>query len=40
MDKVPDHFADHTAVVRRLLPQCARAVADGTLARFGYGRTG
>jgi len=29
--KAPDHFEDHAAVMRRLLPQCARAMADGSL---------
>ncbi|NUP18828.1 MAG: hypothetical protein HOZ81_22625 [Streptomyces sp.] len=29
--EVPDHFDDHAAVMRRLLPQGARAMADGTL---------
>ncbi|WP_244162833.1 hypothetical protein [Streptomyces bungoensis] len=34
--KVPDH----AAVVRRLPPQCARAMADGTLDRVGWGAHG
>lgn len=35
--KVPDHFEDHTAVMRRLLPQCARAMADGGLEFLWWG---
>ncbi|WP_030946198.1 hypothetical protein [Streptomyces sp. NRRL S-646] len=34
--EVPDHFDDHTAAMRRLLPQAARAMADGTLGAIGY----
>ncbi|GHI08880.1 hypothetical protein AQI88_11580 [Streptomyces cellostaticus] len=34
--KVPDHFEDHAAVMRRLLPQCAQAMADGSLGGIGY----
>jgi hypothetical protein len=34
--KVPDHFEDHAAVMRRLLPQCAHAMADGTLDDVGW----
>ncbi|MFR9792043.1 hypothetical protein ACL07V_25840 [Streptomyces sp. MB22_4] len=34
--KAPDHFADHAAVMRRLLPQCAHAMADGTLGDVGW----
>ncbi|WP_327427546.1 hypothetical protein [Streptomyces sp. NBC_01236] len=29
--EVPDHFDDHAAAMRRLLPQAARAMADGSL---------
>ncbi|MCX4999210.1 hypothetical protein [Streptomyces longwoodensis] len=35
--EVPDHFDDHAAAMRRLLPQGARAMADGTLDGFGWG---
>ncbi|MET9972508.1 hypothetical protein ABZZ80_43210 [Streptomyces sp. NPDC006356] len=37
--KVPGHFEDHPAVMRRLLPQTARAMADGSLdvAWWGHG---
>ncbi|MET7574422.1 hypothetical protein ABZT04_38985 [Streptomyces sp. NPDC005492] len=35
--KDPLHFEDHTAVVRRLLPQTARAMADGGLDGIGWG---
>lgn len=38
--KAADHFDDHAAVMRRLLPQCARAMADGTLNRIGDGYHG
>lgn len=38
--EVPDHFDDHAAVMRRLLPQGARAMADGTLGSIGYGAHG
>jgi len=38
--EVPDHFDDHPAVMRRLLPQAARAMADGTLGSIGYGPHG
>ncbi|MFJ9819809.1 hypothetical protein ACIRU3_32010 [Streptomyces sp. NPDC101151] len=34
--KVPGHFEDHAAVMRRLLPQCARAMADGGLDDLGW----
>lgn len=34
--KAPDHFEDHAAVMRRLLPQCAHAMADGTLDAVGW----
>ncbi|WP_153544370.1 hypothetical protein [Streptomyces sp. RB17] len=34
--KVPDHFEDHATVMRRLLPQCAHAMADGTLDDVGW----
>ncbi|MDF3141916.1 MULTISPECIES: hypothetical protein [unclassified Streptomyces] len=39
--KVPDHFEDHAAVMRRLLPQTARAMADGSMdvAWWGHGLT-
>ncbi|MFG2817612.1 hypothetical protein [Streptomyces sp. NPDC048410] len=30
------HFTDHEAAMRRLLPQCAHAMADGTLEDAGY----
>lgn len=30
------HFTDHEAAMRRLLPQCAHAMADGTLEDDGY----
>lgn len=35
--KDPRHFDDHAAVLRRLLPQTARAMADGTLDGIGWG---
>jgi hypothetical protein len=38
--EVPDHFDDHAAVMRRLLPQAARALAEGTLDAIGYGAPG
>ncbi|MEU2287807.1 hypothetical protein ABZ614_38885 [Streptomyces sp. NPDC013178] len=38
--EVSDHFDDHAAVMRRLLPQGARAMADGTLGAIGYGAHG
>jgi hypothetical protein len=38
--EVPDHFDDHPAAMRRLLPQAARAMADGTLGSIGYGAHG
>ncbi|MEU9667786.1 hypothetical protein AB0J81_23045 [Streptomyces bobili] len=34
--EVGDHFTDHAASMRRLLPQAARAMADGTLGSIGY----
>jgi hypothetical protein len=34
--KHPLHFEDHAAVMRRLLPQCARAMADGSLDGVGW----
>ncbi|ELS52053.1 hypothetical protein [Streptomyces viridochromogenes] len=39
--KVPGHFEDHAAVMRRLLPQAARAMADGSMdvAWWGHGLT-
>ncbi|WP_254389302.1 hypothetical protein [Streptomyces sp. AC550_RSS872] len=38
--EVPNHFDDHEAVMRRLLPQSARAMADGSLGVIGYGAHG
>ena len=38
--EVPDHFDDHEAAMRRLLPQAARAMADGSLGAIGYGGNG
>ncbi|MEU6353498.1 hypothetical protein ABZ896_29940 [Streptomyces sp. NPDC047072] len=38
--KVPDHFEDHAAVMRRLLPQAAHAMAEGGLDRVGWGHHG
>ena len=38
--EVPDHFDDHPAAMRRLLPQAARAMAEGTLGTVGYGAHG
>lgn len=38
--EVPDHFDDHAAAMRRLLPQGARAMADGALGVIGYGAHG
>jgi hypothetical protein len=38
--EVSDHFDDHAAVMRRLLPQAARAMADGTLGAINYGAHG
>jgi hypothetical protein len=34
--KAPDHFDDHAAVMRRLLPQTAHAMADGALDDVGW----
>jgi hypothetical protein len=34
------HFEDHAAVMRRLLPQTARAMADGSLDGVGWGAHG
>lgn len=34
--EVSNHFADHAAAMRRLLPPWARAVADGTLEPVGW----
>ncbi|MCX4760852.1 hypothetical protein OG562_07700 [Streptomyces sp. NBC_01275] len=34
--EVADHFDDHAASMRRLLPQAARSMADGTLSAIGY----
>ncbi|MFJ6845775.1 hypothetical protein ACIQRE_24260 [Streptomyces griseoluteus] len=36
LHKGAHHFTDHEAAMRRLLPQCARAMADGTLEDDGY----
>ncbi|MFE0253526.1 hypothetical protein [Streptomyces sp. NPDC059010] len=38
--EVPDHFDDHAAVMRRLLPQGARAMADGSLSSVTVGAHG
>lgn len=38
--EVPDHFDDHAASMRRLLPQAAHAMADGTLDGIGWGAHG
>ncbi|MFI9173329.1 hypothetical protein [Streptomyces lincolnensis] len=38
--EVPDHFDDHAASMRRLLPPAARAMADGSLGSIGYGAHG
>ncbi|BDH04605.1 hypothetical protein [Streptomyces seoulensis] len=38
--KSPQHFADHAAAMRRLLPQGAHAMADGTLEDTGWGPLG
>jgi hypothetical protein len=38
--EVPDHFDDHAAVMRRLLPQAARAMADGVPGAIGHGGHG
>ena len=35
-----DHFDDHTAAMRRLLPQIAHALTDGTLDGVGWGYLG
>ncbi|MGV9274706.1 hypothetical protein [Streptomyces griseosporeus] len=35
--EVADHFTDHAASMRRLLPQAARAMAEGTLVGVGWG---
>ncbi|MET7691208.1 hypothetical protein ABZT06_25055 [Streptomyces sp. NPDC005483] len=34
--EVPGHFEDHAAVMRRLLPQTAHAMADGSLRGVGW----
>ena len=34
--EVPDHFDDHPAAMRRLLPQAARAMADSSFGAIGY----
>ncbi|MET8076142.1 hypothetical protein [Streptomyces sp. NPDC005303] len=36
----PDHFVDHAAVMRRLLPQTAHAMADGSMDGIGWGEHG
>ncbi|WP_037670433.1 hypothetical protein [Streptomyces griseus] len=38
--EVSDHFDDHAAAMRRLLPQAARAMADGALTGLQYGAHG
>ncbi|MFE5920335.1 hypothetical protein [Streptomyces sp. NPDC056468] len=38
--KAPGHFEDHAAAVRRLLPQAAHAMAEGTLDGIGWGHPG
>ncbi|MFF3332111.1 hypothetical protein ACFYWX_21530 [Streptomyces sp. NPDC002888] len=38
--EVSDHFDDQAAAMRRLLPQAARAMADGALSAIGYGAHG
>ncbi|QTD97558.1 hypothetical protein [Streptomyces cyanogenus] len=38
--EVPDHFDDHESAMRRLLPQAARALADGALGTIGLGSIG
>jgi hypothetical protein len=38
--KSPGHFEDHAAVMRRLLPQTAHAMADGSLDGIGWGAHG
>jgi hypothetical protein len=38
--EVSDHFDDHAAAMRRLLPQMARAMADGSLDGIGWGAHG
>ncbi|MDQ0990009.1 hypothetical protein [Streptomyces sp. V3I7] len=38
--KGSDHFIDHAAAMRRLLPQAAHAMADGTLDGIGWGAHG
>ncbi len=38
--EVPDHFDDHAAAMRRLLPQGARAMAEGRLGGVGWGYHG
>lgn len=38
--EVSGHFDDHAAVMRRLLPQAARAMADGSLGAIAYGAHG
>ncbi|MGH4030794.1 hypothetical protein ACQB60_17860 [Actinomycetota bacterium Odt1-20B] len=38
--EVPDHFDDHAAVLRRLLPQFAEFLAAGRFEGLGYGANG
>ncbi len=38
--EVPDHFDDHATAMRRLLPQAARALAEGSLGAIGHGAIG
>ncbi|MFJ1810586.1 MULTISPECIES: hypothetical protein [unclassified Streptomyces] len=38
--EVSDHFTDHPAAMRRLLPQAARAMADGSLGAIGHSAIG
>ncbi|WP_051844304.1 hypothetical protein [Streptomyces globisporus] len=38
--KVPDHFADHAATVRRLLPELFALIASGRRSGVGYAPTG
>ncbi|MFI8419756.1 hypothetical protein [Streptomyces sp. NPDC085479] len=38
--EVPDHFADHAAVVRRILPEVFAVLADGRFSGMGFMSTG
>jgi hypothetical protein len=38
--EVPDHFDDHATAMRRLLPQGARALVDGSLGSLSHGGHG